>query len=228
MRYDQSTAMARREVLVAGAALTALALLPRAALAAVATADPLKRLLHLSSNNAFAALSSTDGFWKSPVARINLPILFVRPGTAPKGALADPAFRDALQQRLNTMAQAGLPRAQAALARAITQLRPADPAALLRGATPTQATTALRQAAGPALINAMIPPLGRALRRAQDPTVAKAVAGLRGVDLGDVAHALANGADNAIWYQLGAEEAAIRRDPASAGDAALAAALAGR
>jgi hypothetical protein len=74
----------------------------------------------------------------------------------------------------------------------------------------------------------MIPALRRALRQAQDPVIAEAVAALKGVNLGDVAHALANEADNAIWYEIGGEEAAIRRNPEATGDPALIAALRGR
>ena len=63
---------------------------------------------------------------------------------------------------------------------------------------------------GSGLINAMIPGLTDAIRVAEDPIVGQAMAALTGVDVGAVAQSLAIGADNSIWYQIGAEESAIR------------------
>ena len=50
---------------------------------------------------------------------------------------------------------------------------------------------------------------------------------LVGVQLTDVAHAVALAADNGIWYEIGNAEAEIRTNPALANDPALAAALRG-
>jgi len=45
------------------------------------------------------------------------------------------------------------------------------------------------------------------------------------VNIADAAHALALEADNAIWYEIGASEAEIRRNPESTNDPLLIAAL---
>ena len=187
-------------------------------------AEPVRRMLALATHNAFAALTAPDGFWTSPVARINLPVLFGRPGQPVRGALASSAFRDQLQRSLNRYAQAGAIRAAPVIAARVRRLAVPDHLAVLRG-EPTAATTLLRAAVGPASVNAMIPALRRALRQANDPTIAQALAALPGVHLGDVAHALANEADNAVWYAIGSEEAAIRRNPEASRDPSIIAAL---
>ena len=218
-----------RRGFLAVAAAVALLAFPRGAGAVIVGGprDPVRRLLALATRNAFARVTAPDGFWNSPVARIALPVLFGRPGQPMRGVLASRSFREQLQDRLNRFAEVGARRAEPVVTAKLRRLVVANPAAVL-GGEPTSATTLLRAAVGPALVNAMIPTLRRALHQAQDPIIAQAVAALKGVDLGDVAHALANEADNAIWYEVGAEEAAIRRNPEASGDPVLAAALRAR
>jgi hypothetical protein len=78
---------------------------------------------------------------------------------------------------------------------------------------------------GPALINAMIPALGDAMNAASNPIVNQAVSALAGVNVMGVAQAVANSADNAIWYQIGQEETNIRANPSVTNDPLLIAAL---
>ena len=75
------------------------------------------------------------------------------------------------------------------------------------------------------LIEAMVPALGDGLRLANDPIVGQALAALTGVDVTGVARSLAVKADDAIWGEIGREEAAIRANPESTNDAVLIAAL---
>ena len=209
---------------IAGAALLAHARQAGAVPARGDAAEPVRRLLDLAVSKAFATLTRADGFWNSPVARINLPVLFGKPGQPMRGVLAAPAFREQLQHSLNRYAEVGAVRAGPAIAARARRLTIHDHLAILRG-EPTAATTLLRASVGPASVNAMIPALRRALRQANDPLIAKAIAALPGVSLGDVAHSLANEADNAIWYAIGSEEAAIRRNPRASGDPSVIAAL---
>lgn len=198
-----------------------------AAAAAPAAADPtrvVRRLLERSSSNAFTRLSATDGFWASPVARINMPVLFGRTAKGMPGVLKQPAFREKLLRRLNTIAEQGARAAAPQVDGAVRSLTIDNAAGVVAG-EPTSATTLLRAQMGPTVVNAMIPELERQLRMTDDPIVGQAVAALKGVKLEDVAHALALSADSAIWYEIGAEEAAIRRDPAKTGDALLIRAL---
>jgi hypothetical protein len=212
--------IARRELLIGGAALlasgAALLAMPRFALAQPMTAGGVdvtssaatRSLLTRASRSAFADLSKPDGFWDNTVARINLPALFAKRSSP----AVRPIPREELQHRLNTLAQRALPRASATVDRGIARLASMYPHPL--GSEPTAATTALRQSMGPRLVNAMIPALATALRQHEYPVIRQAMMGLRGVSVNDVAHALANETDNAIWYAIGAAEAEVRRGAA--------------
>lgn len=187
---------------------------------APASADAVRRLLELSTRNAFTRLTAPDGFWNSAVARINMPVLFGKSGKGMPGVLKQPKFREQLQHRLNNIAEDGARAAAPQVAEAIRTLRIDNADAIIAGDA-TAATSLLRSTTGPLVVNAMIPEMNRLLRVADDPIIGQAVAALKGVNLDDAAHALALGADNAIWYEIGGEEAALRRDPAKSGDALL-------
>ena len=188
------------------------------------TTDIVRRMLELSTQRAFARLVQPDGFWDSSVARINLPVLFGKPGSAMAGILRSEVFREKLQHHLNNLAEDGARKAAPVVAEAVRSISIPDTLALLHGER-TAATTYLRQAMGPALVNAMIPALDEVMRVGSDPVLGQAIAALSGVDLAAAAHALAIEADNAIWYEIGASEADIRADPASSNDPLLIAGL---
>lgn len=218
------SSLARREML-AGAALVGLLALPGcASMERRGYVNAVQRLLTRASQNAFARLTAPDGFWNSAVARIELPVLFGRRGGILQGILTSDLFRERLQRRLNAFAEEGAERAAPVVADAVRAIGPENAMALLRGG-PTEATSFLRQQMGPALVNAMIPALEDAMRVADDPLVSQAILALAGVNLGDVAHALALSADNAIWYEIGHAESEIRANPEATGDRELIAAL---
>ena len=74
---------------------------------------------------------------------------------------------------------------------------------------------------GGALVEAMVPELARAMRVAEDPLVGQALTALTGVDVGRLATGFSTRVNDAIWQEIGREEAAIRRDPASTRDPLL-------
>ncbi len=218
------SSFARRDLL-AGAALIGLLVLPGcASMERRGYINAVERLLTIASQNAFARLTAPDGFWNSAVARIELPVLFGSRGGILQGILTSGPFRQQLQRRLNRFAEDGARRAAPVVADAVRAIGPENAVALLRGG-PTEATSFLRQRMGPALVNAMIPALEETMRVADDPLIGQAVMALSGVDLRDVAHALANSADNAIWYEIGHAESEIRANPEATGDRDLIAAL---
>lgn len=228
MTHDLPLAAPRRRQFLCGAAALGLLALPGCSTMAggggYSLVDVVRRLLELATSNAFARLTAADGFWNSSVARINLPVLFGKRGDVLAGILSSTAFRDELQHKLNNVAESGARRAAPVVADAVRVIGIDNAEALLRGG-PTAATSHLRAAMGAGLINAMIPELDSALRLTNDPLIGKAIGALVGVDLGQLAHGLALEADNAIWYEIGEAEAAIRRDPQASGDAMLIAAL---
>lgn len=219
------TLISRRAVL-AGASATGVAALSGCAggFGGYGLVDAVRDLLLLSSDRAIARLTAPDGFWNSQVARIDLPELFGRRGGVIAQILQSNLFRDQLQHRLNNFAEQGAYRAAPVITDAVRTIGIDNAVAIIRG-EPTAATSYLRQAMGPALVNAMIPALGDAMRVAGDPLINQAISALSGVNVGDVAHALALKADSAMWYEIGASEAEIRAHPEQTNNARLIAAL---
>lgn len=215
---------ARRSFLVGSAATGVLALTGCESLGGYGFTDAIRRLLLLSSEGAFARLTASGGFWDSSVARLALPDLFGSRGGVLQGILTSGIFREKLQRQLNYIAEDGARRAAPVVADTVRTIGIANAAALIRGG-PTAATSFLRGEMGPALINAMIPALGDAIRVGKDPIIGQAISALAGVDINGVAQSVANGADNAIWYQIGLEEADIRAHPEKTNDPVLIAVL---
>ncbi len=226
MATEMNTAVARRGFLVGVAATGVLALPGCTSMGGYGFSfvDGVRRLLEISAYNAFGRLTSPGGFWDSQVARFDLPVLFGRRGGVLQNILTSGPFRERLQYRLNIMAEDGARRAAPLVADTIRTIGFQNAVDLIRGG-PTAATSYLRSSMGPALINAMIPALGDAMRVANDPLISQAISSLAGVDTMQVAQSVANSADNAIWYQIGAEETAIRADPRRTNDPALIAML---
>lgn len=211
----ENAVLARRGLL-AGLGATALLMLlpPVPAWAAASPLDVVRRLLRRASERAFAKLSTSNGFWDSPVARFDLPELFAKGSRVPAGQ------REQLQRRLNVAAEVGARRAGQAARGAHGLIKREEAAAVLTGEA-TAGTSLLRARIGARLINIMIPAIENALRDERDPVVMAAVRKLSGVELTDVAKAIALKADSAIWYQIGSEEADIRAHPQGTGDRVL-------
>jgi hypothetical protein len=212
--------IARRQVLAGAGAASLLLLTPGWASAATGSRlEAARRLMRLATSRAFAKLSAPNGFWDSPVARFDLPELFAK-GRTPIPA----ASREQLQRRLNLVAEAGARRA-GQIARGTSGLVKREDADAVITGDATAGTSLLRARVGARMINEMIPAIERALRTERDPVVIAAVGKLSGVELRDVAKAVALKADSAIWYQIGAEEGDIRTNPQNTGDAVLIGAL---
>ncbi len=175
--------------------------------------DAVRRLLERATNNAFARLTAPDGFWDSAVARIDMPVLFGKRAGIIQGILSSAAFREKLQHKLNKLAEEGARRAAPVVADAVRTIGIENAAAIIKGG-PTAATTLLRDRMGPALVNAMIPALGDAMRIANDPILNQAISALAGVQPrrcrpcpGD------RGGQRHLVHEIGAAEADIREHP---------------
>jgi hypothetical protein len=221
MQTNHNGVMARR-TFMAGTAAAGVLLLPGCqSMGGISMVDAIRRLLTLSSQAAFAALTAPGGFWDSEIARFETPALFSTAGTGLlKNLLTSTVFKENLQHQLNIVAEKGAERAAPVVYEAVRGISVPDAIGLVRGG-PTAATTFLRGAMGPALINAMIPGLTDALRVSSDPVLGQAVKALSGVDIGQMAQSVANRADNSIWYQIGHEESAIRANPEATRDPLL-------
>jgi hypothetical protein len=212
-----------RRAFVAGTFATAAVLtLPGgcATTGAYSFAEAIRRLLVLSSENAFARMTAPGGFWDQQVAQIGLNQMFGSRGNVLANILTSALFKSRLEGVAAGIAVDASYRAAPIVADAVRTIGYANAVDLIRGG-PTAASSFLRQEMGTALIDAMVPGVGEALRVAQDPLIGQLIAGLTGVDLGGVATGFATKVDDAIWGEIGREEAAIRADPARTRDPVL-------
>jgi hypothetical protein len=211
-----------RRAFVAGSLATAatLALGGCATTGAYSFTEAIRRLLVLSSERAFGRMTSPGGYWDRQVAAVGLNRFFGNRGSVLANILTSTLFKSRLEGIVAGMAIDASYRAAPVVADAVRTIGYANAVDLIRGG-PTAASGFLRSAMGPALVDAMVPGVGQALRAAQDPLIGQLIAGLTGVDLGSVATNFAAEVDNAIWSEIGREEAAIRADPGATRDPVL-------
>jgi Protein of unknown function (DUF4197) len=212
----------RRHILLSGAALATLALPGCQSLPGFSLTEAIRRLLTLSSQNAFALLLQPGGFYDSSVARIALPDRFG--GNSGSGILSvvlqSRQFRDRLQRQLNRAAEKGAERAAPLVADAVRNVSIEDAAALVRGG-PQAATSFLRGKMGTALLDSMLPGISDGLRLFDDQVIGQAVRSVTGFDIAALASDITRKADDSIWAAIGLEEAGIRADPQKTNDPVL-------
>ena len=211
-----------RRAFIAGSLATAAALaLPGCATTgAFSFTEAIRRLLVLSSERAFSRLTSPGGFWDQQVAQIGLNRFFGNRGSVLGNILTSTLFKSRLEDVVADVAVDASYRAAPIVADTVRAVGWANAVDLIRGG-PTAASSFLRQEMGFRLVEAMVPEVGQALRVAQDPLVGQLIAGLTGVDLGGMATTFSQTVDDAIWSEIGREEAAIRADPAATRDPLL-------
>ena len=134
--------------------------------------------------------------------------------------LTSTLFKDRLEDAFADLAIRGAERAAPLVADAVRVVGIDAAEALVRGG-PTAATAFLRGEMGGTLVEAMVPELGQAIRVARDPVIGDAIARLSGIDVPGVASRFSNTVNEAIWTEIGAEEAAIRRNPRATNDPLL-------
>ena len=217
------TIIGRRQILLAAAAVSAALALPGcSSLPGLSLTEAIRRLLSLSSQQAFATLLQPNGFYDSSIARIALPDRFGgSTGSGILGAvLSSATFRTRLQKELNRAAEKGAERAAPLVADAVRNVSIADAASIVRGG-PEAASSFLRGQMGSKLIDAMLPGIGDALRLASDDVVSQAIKAVSGFDVSALAADINSKAEHAIWSSIGAEEAAIRANPQKTNDPLL-------
>ena len=214
----------RRGMLGGVAAAGMLGLSGCASMGGFSFTEAVRRLLQLSTENAFALLTAPGGFWDRQVARLALPDVFGGRGGIAQSLLTSAAFRERLQHQLNIAAEAGARRAAPIVAETVRAISIPAALELLRGG-PSAATDFLRGNMGSSLAEAMVPALGDGIRLASDPVVGQALKALSGVDVTGVARGFSAQVDNAIWGEVGRQEAQIRAHPESTRDPLLIAAF---
>ena len=209
--------LARRAVLIGGAAGALLALPGCATIHHDLVTRSVRKLMRRSAENAFARLMAPDGFWDSSVARLQLPLLLGQRGGLLADILTSAAFKERLQRAFNAFAAVAARKAAPLVADAVEKIGIDNTKAILAGG-PSAATAYLRAQMGDALVRAMVPGLTEAIRLSNEPLLRELIAKLAGVDLAALVRQFAGQVDDAIWRQIGAEEAAIRANPQATRD----------
>ncbi len=211
----------RRSLLAGAAGGATLLLLPGcASTGGFSMVEAVRRLLLLASENAFARLTAPGGFWDEQVAQLGLANLMGTRGDVLSRILTSALVKDRLEERFAAFAIDASFRAAPVVTDAIQMIGFDNAIALVRGG-PDAASSYLRGEVGPALIDAVVPELGEAIRLSRDPLIGQALSALTGVDAAGVADRLGREVDNAIWGEIAREEAAIRANPQSTRDPML-------
>jgi len=199
---------------------TALVLPACASLPAFSMTEAIRRLLLRASENAFVRLTQPGGYWDEQVAVLGLGELLGTRGDVLSRVLTSALFKDRLEDAFADIAIEGSYRAAPIVTDAVRVIGFENAIDLVRGG-PRAATLALRGELGGQLIDAMVPELGDAIRIASDPLVAELLNAATGADVGGVAQRLAGNIDDAIWTEIGTEEALIRANPERTNDPVL-------
>ena len=216
-----SDALPRRGFLLGGIATAGLVALPGCATyGGFSLVDSVRRLLYLSSERAFARLTADGGYWDNTVATLGLEGFLGNRGSVLGTILTSALFKNRLEDAFSGFALRAADRAAPVVTDAVRVVGIDNALALVRGG-PTAASSFLRGSMGTALVDAMVPEVGQAMRLANEPLVGQLLSALTGVDVPQVANAFSTTVDNLIWDEIGKEEAAIRADPASTRDPAI-------
>lgn len=211
----------RRRLLAGATGAAALALLPGCATTGgFSMVEAVRRLLLISSENAFARLTEPGGFWDQQVAQLGLGSVLGARGDVLSRILTSGLVKDQLEDRFATLAIEASFRAAPVVTDAIQVIGLENAIALVRGG-PDAASSFLRQEVGTGLLDAMVPELGQAMRLSRDPLLGQALGALTGVDVAGVADRFGRQVDNAIWGEIAREEAAIRANPEATRDPLL-------
>lgn len=182
--------------------------------------DAIQRLLFLSSERAFGRMLQSGGFWDQQVASLGLGNVIGTRGDVLGRILTSSLFKSRLDRAFGDIAYRGAERAAPIVTDAVRVIGFQNAIDLVRGG-PTAATSFLRGEMGTRLVDAMVPELGTAMRVASEPLVGELLAVATGVDTARIATSFADRIDDIIWREIGAEESAIRSDPAATRDPAI-------
>jgi len=210
--------------------LFAVAALPLATLPACTTLgdlegfgfeNALRRLLTVSSQRAFANLLTDNGFFSDELARVPLPPQLAGAGGIASALLRTPAVQNQLLGIMNRAASDAAEAAAPVVYDSIRNMTISDATALVRGG-PTAATDFLQRAMGTAIVDAMFPGVGTALRLLDNGIVNQVVQAATGISFAGLQGHVSQAAANGIYRAIGREEAAIRANPRSANDPVIA------
>ena len=212
--------ISRRRLLGAACTLPLLALPGCATLGGFGFEDAIRRLLTLSSQRAFARLLGDNGFFEDELARVELPPQLSGAGSLASALLRTPAVQNQLLQLMNRAAANAAEAAAPIVYDSIRSMSFLDAVSLVRGG-PTAATDLLQRSMGDAIVDAMFPGVGQALRTFDNGIVNQVARAATGIDFAGLQRHVARSAAGGIYRAIGREEAAIRANPQATGDPVL-------
>ena len=211
---------ARRSFLAGVAASGLLALSACQTTRPISFTEAIRRLLVLSTENAFDRMTAPGGFWDESVQQLGLNEFLGARGDVLSGILTSALFKSRLEDAFARYAVDASYRVAPLVADTVRTIGIPNAVALIRGG-PTAATSYLRDAMGMALIDALVAELSDALRIAEDPLIGQMLSALAGVNVGYVARSFAGTVSDVIWQEIGREEARIRANPRVTNDPLL-------
>ncbi len=219
---EMTECMLSRRTMIGGMLAAGIMALPACtAMKVQSMEEAVRKLLFQASESAFARLTAPGGFYDDKLDRIELPGRFAKGGHSAVDFLTSAVFKGRLEKAFGKIAEKGAEHAAPIVVQAIRSASIPDAERIIRSG-PSGATEFLRQALGGSLIEAMVPAVGDAIRLADEPLVAQAIASLTGIDdAGSVARNIAGQVDDRIWAAIGREEAAMRAHPESIKDPML-------
>lgn len=213
--------LARRQVLGGGLALSAALTLPAcASIPGLSLTEAVRRLLLVASDNAFARLTAPNGFWDNEVAKLGLGDVLGSRGNVLTRVLTSTIVKDQLEDAFANLAVDASFKAAPIVTEAVRTIGFANAVELVRGG-PKAASGFLRGELGGRLVDQMVPELGEALRIVSNPAIAEVLRSVSGTDIGAIAQGFAGNIDDAIWNEIGNEEALIRSNPRATNDPLL-------
>ena len=216
----------RRSVLGMGVAAGLLALPGCSSLPGLSLTEAVKRLLTLSSQNAFAELLQPNGFFDSQIARITVPDSLggSRATDIATALLRSRPIQDRLLRQVNRAAEEGAELAAPIVAETIRNMSIADALAIINGG-PRAATSLLQGQLGNTLVDRMLPGIGNGLRLFDNEIINLVLSQATNVDFSSISRDVTNKVSDAIYRSIGAQEASIRANPRATNDPLLIAVL---
>jgi hypothetical protein len=216
----------RRNFLAAGGAAAMLALPGCASLPALSLTEAVKRLLTLSSQNAFAELMQPNGFFDSQVARISVPDRLggTRVTNIATAMLRSKPIQKRLLKQVNRAAEKGAELAAPVIADTIRGMSIADAAAIIRGGD-RAATDLLQSQLGASLATQILPGVSQGLNLFDNEIINLVLGQVSDINFADISQDVTAKVSDAVYRSIGAQEAKIRANPQATNDPVLIAAF---
>jgi hypothetical protein len=213
--------LSRRSLLVAGCTLPLLTFPGCAMLSGgFGLEDAIRRILTTSSERAFARLLQENGFFQDDLARLPLPHQLTGAGTAASVGVVEADVAKQILPLINRAAWSAAENAAPIVYQSIRSMSISDAVGIVRGG-PTAATNYLQRAMGTAIVDAMFPGVGQALRAFDNGLVNQVLQAATGINFAGLQRYVAESAASSIYRAIGREEAAIRANPHQTNDPVL-------